>query len=129
MSSTAQKLAFFMVGSSRVSLHLMMSHLKILSKMAFTGAWTLAAGIGFDGEEAGAALNGAGPLRSAGFLWVFISSVTFFRPSIWVYLFYCDRFSWTTCNCGDYFSNGNSIPSTKQDLLLQTEYMGLPFLL
>merc|ERR1719300_1851281 len=34
MSSTAQKLAFFMVGSIRVSLHLMISHLKILSKMA-----------------------------------------------------------------------------------------------
>merc|ERR1719284_2290306 len=34
MSSTAQKLAFFMVASIRVSLHLMISHLKILSKMA-----------------------------------------------------------------------------------------------
>merc|ERR1719511_84302 len=34
MSSTAQKLAFFMVGSIRVSLHLMISHLKILSKQA-----------------------------------------------------------------------------------------------
>merc|ERR1719219_1400197 len=34
MSSTAQKLAFFMVGSIRVSLHLMISHLKMRSKMA-----------------------------------------------------------------------------------------------
>merc|ERR1719403_543356 len=34
MSSTAQKLAFFMVASIRVSLHLMIGHLKILSKMA-----------------------------------------------------------------------------------------------
>merc|ERR1719494_880230 len=34
MSSTAQKLAFFMVASIRVSLHLMISHLKILSKIA-----------------------------------------------------------------------------------------------
>merc|ERR1711936_372056 len=34
MSSTAQKLAFFMVGSIRVSLHLMISHLKTRSKMA-----------------------------------------------------------------------------------------------
>jgi hypothetical protein len=30
----SSKLAFFMVGSIRVSLHLMMSHLKILSKVA-----------------------------------------------------------------------------------------------
>merc|ERR1719174_1762005 len=34
MSSTAQKLAFFMVGSIRVSLHLTISHLKTRSKMA-----------------------------------------------------------------------------------------------
>merc|ERR1712079_91338 len=34
ISSTAQKLAFFMVLSIRVSLHLMISHLKILSKTA-----------------------------------------------------------------------------------------------